>query len=272
MEDSLSIDTSILQPSGGGTGSGSVSVVDATTSAPLATSALNTSGQAAVDLSAVSAVAHPSVRVVFSLAGDGTATPLVQSFTLTYTSQPAPITVTIAAAPTTVVYGKSVTLNGLLMQGALALSGQTVTLAAQPFGSPGFTQFATPTTGATGAYPTIVQPTMQTVYQATAAGATTSPTVTVYVSQLVKLAVRRKGGKVYFKGSLRHARKGRVIVIQKAAGKRWKTIARVKTSARSTFAKVLSLPLARHGYRFRATTLAYPGLLSGTSRTVKLRK
>ena len=115
-------------------------------------------------------------------------------------------------------------------------------------------------------------PAMQTVYQANATGVSTLPTVTVNVSQLLKLSVRRKGGKVYFKGSLGPKKKGRVILIQKAAGKRWKTIARVKTSSGSTFAKVLALALGRHGYRFRATTAAYPGLLSGTSRTVKLRK
>jgi predicted GH43/DUF377 family glycosyl hydrolase len=269
---SLAIDTSILQPSGGGTGSGTVSVVDAGTSAQLATSALTTSGQTTIDLSAVDPVAHPSISIVFSLTGSGDATPLVQSLTLTYTSQPAPITLTITAAPTTVVYGKSVTLNGLLTQGALALSGQTVTLAAEPFGSVAFTPFATPTTDVTGAYPTVVHPTMQTVYEASATGVVTAPTVTVHVSQLVKLGVRRKGGKVYFKGSLGPKRKGRVIVIQKRSGKRWKTIARVRTSKLSTFAKALALPLSRHGYRFRAKTSAYPGLLAGTSHTVKLRK
>jgi predicted GH43/DUF377 family glycosyl hydrolase len=269
---SLSINTSILQPSGGGSGSGTVQVVDASTAAVLKSSALNTAGQTTIDLSGVNAVAHPSIKVVFSLTGSGDATPLVQSFTLTYTSQPAPITLTVTATPVTVVYGKSVTVSGRLAQGTLALSGQTVTLAAEPFGSSTFTPFATPTTDSNGAYPTIVHPTMQTVYEASAAGATTTPTVTVYVSQLLKLAVHRKGGKVYFKGSLGPKRKGRVILIQKAVGKRWKTVARVKTSARSTFAKVLRLRRARHGYRFRATTRGYPGLLAGTSPTVKLRK
>ena len=269
---SLSVNTSILSPGGSGSGSGTVQVIDASSSTQLASSALNTSGLTTVALSSVDAVAHPSIEIVFSLAGGGDATPLVQSLTLTYTSQPAPITLTLTAAPTKVVYGKNVTLNGLLTQGALALGGQTVTLAAEPFGSLAFTQFATPTTDLTGAYPTIVHPTMQTVYQASATGVTTPPTVTVKVSQLLKLSVHRKGGKVYFKGSLGPKRKGRVIVVQKAVRKRWKTIARVKTTKRSTFAKTLALPRGRHGYRFRATTHAYPGLLAGTSRTVKLPK
>jgi hypothetical protein len=269
---SLAVNTSILSPAGTGSGGGTVQVVDASTGTPLASSALNTSGQTTLDLSAVSPVLHPSIRVVFSLTGSGNATPLVQSLTLTYTSQLAPITLTLTGAPTTVVYGHSVTLGGVLAQGTLALSGQAVTLAAEPFGSSTFTQFSTPATDSNGAYSLIVNPTMQTVYQANAAGVATLPTVTVQVSQLVKLSVRRKGGKVYFKGSLGPKKKGRIILIQKAAGKRWKTVARVKTGTRSTFAKVLKLSLGRRGYRFRASTAAYPGLLAGSSPTVKLRK
>jgi hypothetical protein len=60
-------------------------------------------------------------------------------------------------------------------------------------------------------------------------------------------------------------------VIQVRAGKRWKVLARVKTSKRSTFTAVASLK-SGHAYSFRAKTGAYPGLLSGQSRTVRLRK
>ena len=124
---------------------------------------------------------------------DTFATPLVQSFTLTYTSQVAPINLTLAAR-TKVVYGKGVTLHGLLRQGSLALGGQTVTLASKPFGSSVYTPFATPVTHLIGTYSTLVKPTMQTAYQASATGVTTPPTMTVFVSQLLKLSVRRSGG------------------------------------------------------------------------------
>jgi hypothetical protein len=62
-----------------------------------------------------------------------------------------------------------------------------------------------------------------------------------------------------------------VIVIQVKKGKRWKTLARVKTSRRGTFKAVKALAPAKHGYRFRAKTRGYRGLLAGTSRTVRLR-
>jgi len=89
------------------------------------------------------------------------------------------------------------------------------------------------------------------------------------VAQRLKLSVRRSGGKVYFKGSLGPKKRRRVIVIQVRAGKRWKVLARVKTSRRSTFKGVRSLKPGH--YSFRAKTGAYSGLLSGTSRTVRLR-
>ena len=196
-------------------------------------------------------------------------TPLVQSFTLSYTSQAAP-SLTLIAVPANVVFGKGVNLSGVLAKAA-----SHSRTARDPLGKavrrPDFHPVRHSDDRLTGAYPTIVKPKKQTVYQANAAGVITLPTVTVKVAQRLKLSVRRKGGKVYFKGSLGPKRKGRAILIQKAAGRRWKTIARVKTGTRSTFAKVLALPLARRGYRFRATTRAYPGLLSGKSRTAKLR-
>jgi hypothetical protein len=100
---------------------------------------------------------------------------------------------------------------------------------------------------------------------------TAPPTVTVKVAQRLKLSVRRSGAKVYLKGSLGPKKRGRVIVIQVQAGKRWHTLARVHTSKRSTFQLVKALNPG-HTYKFRAKTSGYPGLLAGTSRTVTLRK
>jgi hypothetical protein len=169
----------------------------------------------------------------------------------------------------TVVFGKSVKLSGLLSQGGAGLASQSVTLNAEPFGTSTFTQLSTVTTSGTGTYATPTKPKKQTVYQATATGVTAPPVVTVKVAQRLKLSVRRSGGKVYFKGTLGPKKKRRVVVIQMRSGKRWKTLAWVKTSKRSTFKAVRSLKPGH--YSFRAKTKAYPGLLGGTSRTVRSR-
>jgi hypothetical protein len=198
---SLAVDTSIFSP-GSGTGSGTVQVLDATSSQQLASQPLNTAGTTTVDLSAISAASHPTLEVAFALQSSGQATPLVHSFTVSYTSQAALATLTLAASPLKVVFGSAVKLRGLLNQGGAALSGQSVALSAEPFGTSTFTSLATPITDTSGAYSTTSKPTKQTAYQASAAGVTTPPTVTVKVAQRIKLSVRRSGAKVYLKGSL----------------------------------------------------------------------
>jgi hypothetical protein len=227
-------------------------------------------GTTTVSLASVSAASHPTLRVAFALQSSGQATPLVDSFTVSYTSQVAVPALTLVAAPLKVVFGKTITLSGLLSEGGVGVAGQSVTLNTQPFGASGFTQLSTLTTTSTGTYTTSMKPKKQTVYEATATGVTTPPMVTVKVAQRLKLSVRRSGGKVAFKGSLGPKKRRGVIVIQVRAGKRWKVFARVKTSRRSAFKGVRSLKPGH--YSFRAKTGAYPGLLSGTSRTVRLRK
>jgi predicted GH43/DUF377 family glycosyl hydrolase len=267
---SLVVNTSLFSPGGSGTGSGTVQVLDASSNQQLSSTPLNTGGTTTVSLASVSAASDPTLRIVFALQSSGQATPLLHSFTVSYTSQAAVPGVTLVAAPLTVVFGKAVKLSGLLSQGGVGVAGP-VTLDAKPFGASTFTQLSTLTTSSTGTYATTTKPKKQTVYEATATGVTAPPVVTVKVAQRLKLSVRRRGGKVYFKGSLGPKKQRRVIVIQVRAGKRWKVLARVKTSKRSTFKGVRSLKPG-HTYSFRAKTGAYPGLLSGTSRTVRLRK
>jgi hypothetical protein len=224
-----------------------------------------------VSLSAISAASHPTLQVALALQSSGQATPLVHSFTVTYTSQAGVPVLTLVALPVKVVFGRAVKLNGVLSQGGTALSGQSVTLSAEPFRTKTFTNLATVATDGSGAYSASSKPKKLTVYQATATGVTTPPTVTVKVAQRIKLSVRRSGAKVSLKGSLGPKKRRRVIVIQVKAGKRWKVLARVKTSKRSTFKATRSLK-SGHTYRFRAKTRGYPGLLAGMSRTVRLRK
>jgi hypothetical protein len=269
---SLVVDTSTFSPSGSGTGSGTVQVLDSNSNQVLASSALNTGGTTTVSLASISATSHRSIRVVLDLASSGgQATPLVHSFTVSYTTQAAPLKLTLLALPMKVVFGKSIRLSGALTQGDLTVAGQSVALAAKPSGSSAFKPLATLTTDTGGVFRTSVKPKRQTVYRASATGVAVAPTVTVKVMQLLKLSAVRRGGKVSLKGSLLPKKRRRLIVIQVKKGKRWKTLARVKTSRRGTFKAVKALAPAKHGYRFRAKTRGYRGLLGATSRTVRLR-
>jgi predicted GH43/DUF377 family glycosyl hydrolase len=268
---SLSVDTTVFSPAGSGTVSGTVQVLDSTSSQQLASAALNTAGTTTVSLASIPASSHPAIRVVLNLQSSGQATPLVHSFTVSYTTQAATTSLTLVAAPLKVVFGKAVKLSGLLTQGGVGLAGKPVSVAAKPFGTSVFKAFAAPTTSSSGAYSTSTKPKKQTVYQATATGVTAGPTVTVKVAQKLTLSAVRRGGKVYITGRLAPKKRRRVIVIQVKTGKRWKVLARVKTTKRSAFKTAKTLPRG-HTYRFRAKTKGYPGLLAGTSRTVRLRK
>jgi hypothetical protein len=267
---SLVVDTSLFSPGGSGTGTGTVQVLDATSSQQLASAPLNTGGATTVDLASIPAASHPTIRVAFALQSSGQATPLVHSFTVSYTTQVAS-SLTLIAAPLKVVFGKTVNLSGVLSQGGVAEVGQSVVISAQPFGASTFTSLSTLQTDGGGAYSTTAKPQKQTVYQASATGVPVPPTVTVKVAQRLKLSVRRQGAKVYLNGSLGPKKRRQVILIQVRTGKRWKTLARVRTSKRSTFKTVRALKPG-HVYRFRAKTHGYPGLLAGTSRIVRLSK
>lgn len=177
---------------------------------------------------------------------------------------------TLAASPLKVVFGKAVKLSGLLTEGGAAVGGQPVALSALPFGSSAFTDLATVTTGTTGVYSTTSAPKKKTVYQAFTDYVDRCCYVTVKVAQLLTLSALPKGGKEYIKGRLAPERPGRIIVIQVRSGKRWKVLARVKTSGRSTFTAVRALSPG-HTYDFRATTHGYPGLMAGISRILRLR-
>ena len=85
----LTVDTSTFSPAGGGAVGGTVSVLDADTSAVLiAPVALNTNGTTTQPLSAINAAQNPRLRLVFDLTSDGTATPKVESATVTYAAVP----------------------------------------------------------------------------------------------------------------------------------------------------------------------------------------
>src|SRR5436189_168996 len=82
------------------------------------------------------------------------------------------------------------------------------------------------------AYSTTSAPKTNTVYQASTAYVDRCCLVMVKVAQLLTLSASPEGGKEYIKGRLAPDRPGRVIVIQVRSGKRWKVLARVKTSGR----------------------------------------
>ena len=263
----LTTTMSMFTPGGGGSGSATVRLLDAATGQQVATAPLN-SGTTTLDLAGIPAASHQALTAAFDLrSNEGTASPLISSLTVTYDSAPAllPPSLTFLAAPRTIVFGKSAVLSGNLTRGGVPQAGQPVTLAAQPIGAPAFTPLPTATTDGSGNFSALVKPTKRTTYQAGFGGL--FPTTVVLVKHKITLKGRRASGKIYLNGTVgpKHAR--RVIVIQRKKGSRWVTIARVRTTRRSTFKLIRKAPAKRA--LFRAKIGADKEHLANLSRSVR---
>jgi predicted GH43/DUF377 family glycosyl hydrolase len=268
---SLTVSADLFSPSGAGTGTANVKVLDANTAEQLATSALNLNGDTTVDLGAISPQAHSALRLAFDLTSDGQATPVLTSFKLLYNSgapvapppPPAPM-LTLTTPTPTVVFGKAATLTGTLTQAGAPMGGQTVSLLAQEAGASAFVPLANATTDPAGAYSSTVTPAKTTTYRASYPGVAAEPAVTVGVKHRVTLRVVRRGTRGTFTGAVgpRHPR--RVVVIEKRASGRWAKFATLRTNSRSRFSTVKRIKrLAK--YQFRARTAADTEHLAGVS-------
>ena len=133
-------------------------------------------------------------------------------------------TLTLTAAPTSVAYGKPVTLNGVL---STHKANQNVKVDATECGSTTSKTVGTVKTNATGAYTMAVTPTVNTTYQATQKN-TKSPTVAVTVAPAVKLVRVKRGSYTVSVTSARDL-KGKAVLFQRYSRlkKRWVQVKRV---------------------------------------------
>jgi predicted GH43/DUF377 family glycosyl hydrolase len=266
----LTATMSMFTPSGGGSGSATVRLLDAATGQQVAAAPLN-SGTTTLDLAAIPAASHQALNAAFDLqSADGTATPRVSSLTVTYDSAtapppPLPPALSFLAAPKTIVFGKSAVLSGNLTRGGVPQPGQPVTLAAQPIGAPTFTPLPTAMTDTAGNFSALIKPTKRTTYQAGFGGL--FPTAVVLVKHKITLKGKRRSGKIYLNGTVGPKHVRRVVLIQRKKGTRWVTIARVKTTRRSTFKLVRKAPSKRG--LFRAKIGADKEHLANLSRAVR---
>jgi hypothetical protein len=133
-------------------------------------------------------------------------------------------TLTLTATPTTVAYGKSVALNGVL---STHRANQNVKVNATECGQTASKTVATVKTNSTGAYTLAATPTLNTTYQATQKN-TKSPTVAVTVAPVMKL-VRVKRGSYTVSVTSAVDLKGKAILFQRYSKKRkrWVQVKRV---------------------------------------------
>jgi hypothetical protein len=212
-----------------------------------------------------SLVVNPATTTVYRASYLGSLSPQV-----TVTVNP-PKVLTLAAAPTEVIFGQTSTLSGSLSQGGVALAATPIDLLQQPAGAPALTSFSSATTDAAGNWSSVVTPQSNTTYQANSASVATPPTAAVNVHQKVTLKATRKLKTGTFKGTLAPAHPGRDVVIQVKKGTSFVTFVKTKTTATSTFSVKKALkPCGK--FQFRAVTAADADHLDGTSLVALVEK
>lgn len=173
---------------------------------------------------------------------------------------PTPHQLTIAAQPSTVVFGKSVTISGKLTGSGSA--GETVTLHDEPYPFSHYSVLATTTAASDGSYSFTATPTVNTKYQTTAKtkSPATSPELLVKVAPRVGLRVSDRtpkvGQVVTFSGRVTPAHDGQPVRLQRRkADGTWKT--------------VVSVPLVDAGSAYSTYSVKRKIGRSGTWRVVK---
>ncbi len=161
---------------------------------------------------------------------------------------PTPTSVTIAASPQIVVYGGQATLSGMVVP---AQANERVSVLSQPCGQSALRLLASPTTAASGAWSTLVTPTVNTAYQARVKR-TNSATIAVQVRprvRLAKVAPRRYRARVFAAESFA----GKTAVFQRYAPTlgRWVRVRGVVLAAvgAGTAPTVISGAVFRSGLR-----------------------
>lgn len=177
------------------------------------------------------------------------------------------------AAPTTLTYGGSARVSGVLRWNGGVLGGRSVALFAQRVGTTTWSTVASTTTSSTGTYAFSAKPAVNTRYKvgylgSGSAGGAESATVTVGVAPSVSIAASRTslyyGGTATFSTTVRPGHAGRSIILQRWSGTAWVTVTSRALSSTST-ASVTIKPTARGTVRYRWMVAAHTDHLTGAS-------
>jgi hypothetical protein len=151
----------------------------------------------------------------------------------------------LTVAPTTITYGSSVSVTGVLTDvDGVPLAGRTTRLQSRPPGTATWTTIATPTTSSTGTVSTSVKPSTNLEYRlvsdATSAyAAASSAAVLVQVKQQVTAALSANpitlGQSVTIKGSVTPNHAGQSVELQYSYSGAWHTVKTATLTSTSTY-------------------------------------
>jgi len=179
--------------------------------------------------------------------------------------------VTISLSRPSVVYGGSVTLSGKVSDNK---AGESVQVMTQNYPATTFSALASPLTTTSGGHWTdVVQPTIQTSYQASWKGGT-SQTVTVKVRPLITLSlVNAANGTFSTKVTAARAFTGKSVNVQRLTTSGAVTVKKVKLDSNSSATFHVRLHAGRNRLRVvMPTSQAAPGYINGVSKVLKVTR
>jgi hypothetical protein len=176
---------------------------------------------------------------------------------------------------TSIVAGGRVTMRFVARDGAAAMTGARIVIAARAAGGTGFHTLRTMTTNAAGAVAWIAAPLRNTVYRAEfEAAPTVRASRTVAVRQRVALVADhlrvQHGGAVRLSGLVSPGHPGGRVHVQVLTASGWRTVASPRLGIGSHYAKTV-IAGARGRYLLRVIAPATPTNAAGRSRTITVR-
>jgi hypothetical protein len=182
-------------------------------------------------------------------------------------------TLTFRPRSQSVQYGKSVIVAGYsTLAGGLPASSSQVLIGGVKAGA--FTQETTATADGTGYYQAALRPTANATWTARAGGVQAGA-VEIKVMPRVTLALShlKAGTRLTetFSGSISPRHAGSRVLVQKAVGSGWRTVASGRLNSSSRYRVTWVLPYKTATYKLRVAILAHADHAEGVSQTATLR-
>lgn len=183
------------------------------------------------------------------------------------------------AGSTTIKYGSSTRVSGVLRFDGAPLAARKVTLFVQKYGTTTWAALTSATTTSTGAYAFTVKPSYSTRYRigyvgAAAVGGAYSPVAAVSVAPTATMGASRTslnyGGSVTLSTTIRPGHAGSTVTLQRWNGTAWATVTTRKLSSTSSTTAYVKPP-ARGTNKYRWLLPAHTDHTSGVSATASVR-
>jgi serine protease len=182
------------------------------------------------------------------------------------------VKLTVVPPKLPVAYPLNVAITGSLTENGLPLAGETVRVGQTAGGV--FTEVVSVTTHADGTYEAWVKPTVNATWTALW-GDVPGDQVAIPVAPRVRLALSHlQSGKELtevFSGGVGPSHAGSSVLVQKAVGAQWKTVARGRLDANSHYRIVWTVPFKTATYTLRAILPEHADNAQGTSIKAKLK-